>query len=177
MKQLIFYVATISFLFLGCKTTIPDRDSVNPTFTFFVRGNGINEQLEEDTFDFDNQVLYLTRGQTYTISLIGSDRGGCQSILWELQALPPIIEFPEPLPDSWTSSFTPTSFHQIVWVGNRSDIRTGHALATKIVPNGSTPNNVEEIETLIAVADYSGNEVRKLLTLRIHNEGPRIGRR
>jgi hypothetical protein len=45
MKYLVLFSLLIGIVTSGCKTTIPERDSVDPKFTFMVRGTGINETL------------------------------------------------------------------------------------------------------------------------------------
>ncbi|MAP54516.1 MAG: hypothetical protein CL605_06390 [Altibacter sp.] len=143
-----------------------------------MEGDGLRQQFDE-TFDFDNTVLYLKRGESYNISFIGSDRGGVNTIVWEVQALPPVIEFPDPLPPQWERniSTTPTALNTMRWRGDRAHPVTGHSITTAVIPNGVTTHAVEEIEMLFLVEDFHFNTLRKFLTLRIYNEAPRIGPR
>ncbi|GAB5398523.1 MAG: hypothetical protein Aureis2KO_01080 [Aureisphaera sp.] len=66
---------------VGCKTTVPPRDTRPPEFILKIIGDGLNEEITED-FDFDNKALYLRRGASYRVIFTYTDSGGLKEMSW-----------------------------------------------------------------------------------------------
>lgn len=178
MKNLsIISLLMLSIVVTSCRVTIPERDSVFPEFLFHIRGGGLNEKIDE-TFDFDNKVLYLKRNDSYKVLFSAGDQGGMDEIAWELPIQRIVdITTPSPFPGGWGDRSTLAERRVISWRGDRSDPRTGSVINIDFIPMGDTMSGVEEFDFILSARDYFGNRTVKSLTVRIHNEGPRIGTR
>lgn len=169
------FLILIALATTNCRTTVPERDSVAPTFLFHIRGNTLNEEIRQ-TFDFDSSVLYLKREEVYNVLFSGNDAGGLQFLRWR-HAKYPIFRvnsiFSEPC---LIRDISPIE-QEILCNGDRNNPLTGLFTSIDFVPIGNTSNTIEEIDVYFDVGDYRGNITSKILTIRITNEAPRIGPR
>ncbi|MEM7186066.1 MAG: hypothetical protein AAF466_05345 [Bacteroidota bacterium] len=175
MRKFIFGYMILGFLFAGCRTVIPERDSVSPKFLFRIENRAYTLDITE-TFDFDNRALYLKRGETYRIVYTGNDQGGLAFLTW---ILPNNRSFR--IPNSFFGSCTiedaGTDRMRVQCAGDRSDPRTGLVITADLIVNGVTTSSVEEYEFNLNAQDYFANGTNKFLAVRIHNDAPRTGRR
>jgi len=176
MKKISIYGLFLGLLFTSCATVIPNLDTRLPEFVFLVRGDGISEQLDED-FDFDNTVLYLKRGDTYTVNYTGSDAGGVRQIMLEMPqhqafANPSLISG-----NDWFFASTSSSAVTLLWEGRRTEPTRGSTVVWEFGAIGLTSDNVDEVEFIFTVIDFHDNTIRKTLTIRIYNQDPQLAPR
>lgn len=179
MKKSILLITTIIGLSISsCKTTIPDRDSVVPTFFFQLTGSGLSAGDVEitETFDFDNQALYLERNKTYNVLLSGKDSGGVSKVIWELPNNN-IIELPEPVPSPWTDSSGSIGSRLLQAEGDRSDPRSSILLGIKMIGHTLDSGGTENRDFIFTVIDFHGNTFNKTLRVIIGAGPTRIGPR
>lgn len=75
-KTLLFLVLITAF---SCKVQIPVTDSISPTFKFKISGDGFEHTFTQDS-NFDNLILNLREGTTYTFEYSAGDAGGLKFI-------------------------------------------------------------------------------------------------
>lgn len=176
MKKIAFiFLILIGLVTISCRTTVPERDSISPTFLFHIRGTTLNEEIKE-TFDFDNSVLYLKRGEAYNAVFSANDAGGLELIRWRLAGFPIFrvtnsFSFP-----CIIRSISSTEL-EILCNGDRNNPLTSLTTFADFIANGATTSSVEELDVYFTTLDFRGNETAKTLTIRITNEGPRVGPR
>ncbi len=176
MKRITYiYFILIGLVSINCRTIVPERDSVAPTFLFHIRGTTLNEEIRE-TFDFDNSVLYLKRGDAYNALFSANDAGGLQFIRWRL-AGNPIFQVTNFFADPCIIRSISNGELEILCNGDRDDPTTGLFTSVDFIANGATTSTVEERDVYFSTYDFKGNETSKILTIRITNEGPRVGPR
>ncbi len=175
MHKLIIGFLFLTFLIGGCKTVVPERDSVAPTFLFHIRGTTLNEEIKE-TFDFDNSVLYLKRGEAYNALISTNDAGGVQLLRWRLPGNP-IFRVTSTFAGPCNIRSISMGQLEILCNSDRNDPLTGLFTSVDFIANGATTSTVEEFDVYFTTIDYKGNETSKILTIRITNEGPRVGPR
>jgi len=177
-NSIILSILVLSLSLTSCKTTIPDRDTVVPTLFFQLTGSGLATGDIEitETFDFDNQALYLERNKTYNVLLSGKDSGGVSKVTWELPTNN-IIELPEPLPSPWTDGSGSIGTRILQAEGNRSDPRSSILLGTKIIGRTLDTGGTENRDFIFTVIDYHGNTLNKTLRVIIGAGPTRIGPR
>lgn len=171
-------ILLLSLSLTSCKTTIPDRDSVVPTIYFQLTGSGLSTGDVEitETFDFDNQALYLERNKTYNVLLSGKDSGGVSHITWELPNNG-IVEIPDPIPSPWTDGAGSIGTRLLQVEGNRSDPRSSILLGTKIIGRTLDTGGTENRDFVFTVKDYHDNTLNKTLRVIIGAGPTRIGPR
>ncbi len=175
MNKLIFRYLILALLFVGCRTVIPERDSVAPEFLFRIQNRGFTIDITE-TFDFDNTALYLTRGETYDIVYTGSDQGGLAFLSFILPRNG-AFRIPNSFFGNCTIEDVGTDRLRVICAGDRDDPRTGQVITADLIVNGVMTSSVEEYEIDLNAQDYFANSTIKTLAVRVHNDAPRAGRR
>jgi hypothetical protein len=176
MNKLIIGFLFLTFLIGGCKTVVPERDSVSPTFLLRIQNREGFLMDIPNTFDFDNTTLYLERGKTYQIVYTGGDNGGLEFLSWRFSS-----DGAFRVRNSFAGSCTIENFNsdelRILCQGDRNDPRTGLVITADLEVYGLTTSTVEEYEFKLESQDYFANSTAKILAIRIHNDAPRIGNR
>ncbi len=180
MKHLFLMCLLVGVLAVGCKTTIPPRDTRPPTFILKIIGDGLNEDITDD-FDFDNKALYLRRGRSYRVIFTYSDQGGLKEMSWffptgvitlggETTAAGYLIL--ENTGDPYKS--------QRKWLPGHTE--EGEAYRSNILTytdfraiGGPMDGTITNYEWEIVVTDLRENETNRKLVLRVTNEPSRIG--
>jgi len=176
MKKIVsIFLILIAVVTISCRTTVPERDSVSPTFLFYIRGTSLHEEIKE-TFDFDNSVLYLKRGEAYNVVFSANDTGGMQFIRWRLAGYP-VFRVTNSFTFPCTIRNISTTELEIVCNGDRNNPLTSLTTFADFITNGATTSTVEELDVYFTAMDFRGNRTEKTLTIRIHNENPRVGPR
>ncbi len=160
------------WLTTSCETRIPEVDTIPPTFSFELRGDGFNQIFTQDD-DFSRMQLNLKSNTEYRFIYSGADQGGVALIRWQLGGEDQIDftrpEFPF---DSWIIRDIPPISRMIEWSGDRSNPRTGGIL-TGIFRTGDVPDNTGNSGTWrFFVRDFGGqsgtpNSIRGNLNILI----------
>lgn len=153
-------VIQLSLLFLllvftqSCETEIPNEDPTPPTFTFQIRGDGLDHTFNQDS-DFDNLQLNLKNGETYTFTFIGSDAGGVERAQIFIGGSNH-IQLLTPLPSPWNyRTLTPLQ-DVIEWIGETNNPLTGAILTSDIRVSGRNIAN----SLRFAIEDFGGSSRR-----------------
>lgn len=166
-------------LMTACRTTIPPRDTVDPTFNLLVQGDGISEDINQD-FDFDNSVLYLKRGARYRWILTFNDPGGLKELTMELPNNSIIALGEETVSGTWLIESISDPYRiRYKWEGYETDpVKNGLVSFGRVdAIGGPLDGTVPNYELEIMVTDFKENTVDKTLIIRITNEDSRIGSR
>lgn len=172
----ILYLIIISVIASNCATTIPARDTVDPSFVFKITGDGLNENITP-TFDFDNKALYLRRGAMYNVILTVTDRGGLQNASWELPGshILRLLDrngwFVANSGDPYRDKYEFTGFRDTPVNGATLTVRRMEAIG------GPPSGEIVNYEFVFSGTDFHGNTIDKTLIIRITNEASRIGSR
>lgn len=163
----------------SCRTTIPPRDTVDPTFNFNVQGDGFNVDINQD-FDFDNKVLYLRRGAFYRMILAFNDPGGLREVYWELPHRGIIRLGERTGSGTWVVANSGDPYRAAYkWLGFETDpISNGISTYPRVEAiggplDGTVPNYAFDF----VITDFHDNTLDKTLIVRITNEATRIGPR
>lgn len=175
MNKLIFGYLILALLFGGCRTVIPERDSVPPKFLFRIENRAFTVDITE-TFDFDNTALYLKRGESYRIVYTGNDKGGLAFLSFVIPRNG-AFRIPNTFFGACTVDDLGTDRLRVQCAGDRSGPRTGLVITADLIVTGITTSSVEEYEFNLDTQDYFANSTDKILAVRIHNEAERTGRR
>lgn len=180
MKKIVYgCLIIIGLINTGCATTIPARDTVDPTFIFHIQGDGLNDDINQ-SFDFDNKVLYLRRGARYRIVYSFADPGGLKEMTWELPHSTIISLYGRSGSGEWTivSSGNPDA-DKYKWTGyEASPVRNGLVSYSQVdAIGGPLDGSVPNYEMEFTVTDFHDNTTQKTLIIRITNEPSRIGPR
>lgn len=172
MKKSIILTALIFGIGLfSCKTTIPVNDSITPTLTVMISGDGLNySDLTLNDPDFDTKAFRLKRDVTYNILFSGKDRGGVKEITFN-SPLASIMEFPEGIPSNWTETTTsigiPTE-REFKTTGDPSDPRSSLVFGSSFILRIEANDVTSENRTLsFEVIDFHDNTLNKTLLLEI----------
>ncbi|MAP54515.1 hypothetical protein [Altibacter sp.] len=164
-----FLIILIVLPILGCRTTIPPRDSVLPTFVFKIQGDGLNENITQD-FDFDNSALNLRRGQRYRVVYTGADSGGLKEMTWRLP-YSNIVGLGGQRGNFLYANSGDPYVNLYRYNGFTEDPRTGASMTVQamVTHGGPLDGVVENYEFVFRVVDFHDNSIEKTLIVRITN--------
>ena len=166
-------------LVTNCGTTIPARDTVEPTFIFHIQGDGLNDDINEN-FDFDNKVLYLRRNARYRVVYSIVDSGGLKEMYWELPSSRVIALSERAGSGIWTIQNSGSPFRdRYKWTGDSlNPVRNGIVSYRRVdAIGGPLDGTVPNYEMDFTITDLLGNTTNKTLIVRITGEQSRIGTR
>jgi hypothetical protein len=173
--QITFLLAVCTILG-NCATTIPARDTVDPSFVFKISGDGLDENITP-TFDFDNKALYLRRGAFYNVVLTVTDRGGLQKASWLLPGSN-IIRVNNR--NGWFVANSGDPYiDKYEFTGFRENPVNGATLTSRRMEavGGPPSGEITNYEFVFSGTDFHDNTLQKTLIVRITNESSRIGSR
>jgi hypothetical protein len=132
MKAFLKYtlIALISYSITSCDTDVPDTDTIDPTFSLKITGDGFDRTFTQDD-DLANLQLNLRVGVSYDFILAGVDNGGVRQI--QFQYSPIATPINTAIPSPWTESnngFTST----IRFNGDRNNAITAQVLSGTFTP-------------------------------------------
>ncbi len=119
------FIALISYSIISCETDVPDTDTIAPTFSLKITGDGFDRTFTQDD-DLANLQLNLRAGTSYDFILAGVDNGGVRQI--QFQYSPTSTPISSTIPSPWTESnngFTST----IRFNGDRNNAITAQILS------------------------------------------------
>ncbi len=128
------FIALVTFGIQSCETEIPITDTIDPAFSFQIKGDGFDETFNQDT-DFSRIQLNLRDNTRYDFTLTGTDSGGVALIQWQADTGGNII-FETPVDRPWTSIDISPLSRMIEWRGNRNDPYTGSIITGSFRANG-----------------------------------------
>jgi len=101
MRSFAYYILGICIIActMGCETDIPVTDTIAPSFSFKIMGDGFDQTFTQDD-DLENIQLNLRAGVTYDFLLGGIDNGGVRQI--QLQHTPDATPISTAIPSPWT---------------------------------------------------------------------------
>ena len=175
-RQIIITSLLIAFMLTSCKTTIPTNDSIMPTLTVALSGDGVNiNDLTIDDIEFDTKAFYLKRNTQYTILFSGKDAGGVEKVTWEYPTNN--ITIIDPMPSNWSNDIASPGSTKIKSEGNSADPRSSILFSNKFTAQNNPGQDVTEILLKYTVKDFSGNLLSKQLRVFIGAGPTRIGPR
>lgn len=158
-RMIIFLMLVISvFILQSCDTEIPTTDTEPPTFSFLLKGTGINRTFTQDD-DFDSFQINLTADASYNFVYAAGDSGGLK--LAQMQFPDDYVQFETEIPDSWTT-WTGGLSRYFTWLGDVSNPTTGTVLTGTFKVKG---NNVS-LNMILGQTDFGGESGRSNATLR-----------
>jgi len=177
MKKYLLVLLTGTYIFQGCQTTIPVRDTVPPIFNFHISGDGLNLDINQN-FDFDNKALYLKRDALYAIIFTASDGRALERARWEMPSRDVVLMNENE--DDWITLVTqPPEPQATQWTGDPNNPITAMYLAPgRFQALGGEQNGV--INNFIfkfSASDYHSNTTTRTLIVRITNDDSHIGSR
>ena len=140
------------FIFQSCDTEIPVTDIEKPTFSFQLKGNGINRTFTQDD-DFDTFQINLTTDASYDFVYAAGDLGGLK--LAQMQFPDEYVQFETEIPDSWIT-WTGGLSRYFEWRGDVSNPTTGTVLTGTFKVIG---NNVS-LNMILGQTDFGGESGR-----------------
>jgi hypothetical protein len=177
MKNYMFILFIGAFLFQGCRSNIPVRDTVPPIFNFHISGDGINLDINQN-FDFDNKALYLKRDALYAIIYTASDGQALARASWEMPSRDIVLMFESE--DDWiTLATTPPELQITEWRGDPNNPVSAKYLApSRFQALGTAPSGViRNFSFTFSAVDYHSNTTTRTLIVRITNDDSHIGSR
>lgn len=153
MKPFLKYIliALISYSITSCETDVPDTDTIDPTFSLKITGDGFDRTFAQDD-NFANLQLNLRAGATYDFILAGVDNGGVRHI--QFQYSPIATPINTTIPSPWTESnngFTST----IRFNGDRNNAVTAQILSGTFTPMLMSEDILSDV-FYIRVEDFGG---------------------
>jgi hypothetical protein len=153
MKTLTKYIVVflITYSMGSCETDVPDTDTIAPTFSLKITGDGFDRTFTQDD-NFTNLQLNLRAGVSYDFILAGVDNGGVRQI--QFQYSPISIPISTTIPSPWTENNN--GFTSVIrFNGDRNN-----AITAQILSGAFTPMLMSETilsETFyIRVEDFGG---------------------
>lgn len=170
--RLIIYLClpTIGLLLTNCRTPIPARDTVLPTFVFHITGDGFTTEINQN-FDFDNQALYLKRDALYNAFFIASDPGGVKAASMTMPGVG-VIAIGRRTGDFSIANSGDPYIEKYACTNCGSEVRTRAALNFHRLQTigGPLDGNITNHEFVFGITDYHDNPLEKTLIVRITNE-------
>ncbi|WP_299683725.1 hypothetical protein [uncultured Dokdonia sp.] len=93
-----FYTVLIAFCITSCETDVPETDTIAPSFSFKITGDGFDRTFTQDD-DLEDIQLNLRAGISYDFLLGGIDQGGVRQI--QFQHTPDVTPITTPIPSPW----------------------------------------------------------------------------
>jgi len=96
-----FYAVLIVFCIASCETDVPETDTIAPSFSFKITGDGFDRTFTQDD-DLENIQLNLRAGVSYDFLLGGIDNGGVRQI--QFQHSPDVTPITTTIPAPWATT-------------------------------------------------------------------------
>ena len=161
-------------LIISCDIRIPEVDSIPPTFSFQIQGDGFSRTFTQDD-DFSRIQLNLRGNTEYRFIYSGADQGGVGLIQWQLGDRSQ-LEFirPEFPFDSWFIRDVSALSRMIEWSGDREEPKTGAILSGSFRTSDIADNALDSGLFRFFVSDFGGqsgtsNNIRGNLNIAIQN--------
>ncbi|MFC4633872.1 hypothetical protein ACFO3O_08135 [Dokdonia ponticola] len=153
MKTLFKYLCA-SFLvccLIACETDVPETDTVAPTFSLKITGDGFDRTFTQDD-TFDNLQLNLRAGISYDFILGGVDQGGVRQV--QFQYSPISTPISTTIPSPWTENNNGFS-STIRFNGDRNNAFTAQLLSGTFTATLGSEEIIAET-FYIRVEDFGG---------------------
>lgn len=153
MKTLIQYTLIALFIYSisSCETDVPETDTVAPTFSLKITGDGFDRTFTQDD-TFDNLQLNLRAGISYDFILGGVDQGGVRQV--QFQYSPISTPISTTIPSPWTENNTGFS-STIRFNGDRNNALTAQLLSGTFTATLGSEDIIAET-FYIRVEDFGG---------------------
>ena len=146
-----FYMALIVLSIICCETDVPETDTIAPSFSFKITGDGFDRTFTQDD-DLENLQLNLRAGVSYDFLVGGIDNGGVRQI--QFQHTPDVTPITTPIPAPWVeinNGFSTT----IRFNGDPNNAITAQLLSGTFTPMLMNENEIADT-FYIRVEDFGG---------------------
>jgi hypothetical protein len=175
-KPILITALLLSIIVTSCKTTIPANDSIIPTLTVALTGDGVDlSDLTIDDIEFDTKAFYLKRNTEYTILFSGKDAGGVKKVTWEFPKNN--VEVLNPISSNWSEDLETATLRSLKSEGNPMDPRSSILFSNDLIFRNQTSGSTESIEFNYTVTDFRDNVLTKTLIIIIGAGPTQVGPR
>ena len=145
------FIALISYTITSCDTDVPETDTIAPTFSLKITGDGLDRTFTHDD-NFGNLQLNLRAGASYDFMLAGVDAGGVKQIQFQYSPISTPIN--TPIPSPWTESNN--GFTSVIrFNGDRNNAITAQVLSGTFTATLGSESIIADI-FYIRVEDFGG---------------------